>query len=61
MNAPRIKFIRDKFIEVLRDDNDDDGEVDKRIESGRPFEGYEFLDIGCGGGLLSEVIDIVML
>ncbi|TFL18410.1 bifunctional 2-polyprenyl-6-hydroxyphenol methylase/3-demethylubiquinol 3-O-methyltransferase UbiG [Jannaschia formosa] len=30
------------------------GEFDRDLSAGRPFEGLRLLDIGCGGGLLSE-------
>ncbi|WP_170469747.1 bifunctional 2-polyprenyl-6-hydroxyphenol methylase/3-demethylubiquinol 3-O-methyltransferase UbiG [Ruegeria arenilitoris] len=30
------------------------GEFDRDMTSGKPFEGLRLLDIGCGGGLLSE-------
>ncbi|ETX15043.1 3-demethylubiquinone-9 3-methyltransferase [Roseivivax halodurans JCM 10272] len=30
------------------------GEFDRDIRVGRPFEGLSVLDVGCGGGLLSE-------
>ncbi|KAL1924256.1 uncharacterized protein VTP21DRAFT_7291 [Calcarisporiella thermophila] len=44
MNPERIRYIRNQ---VLRD-------VPERIPREPPFEGLRVLDIGCGGGLLSE-------
>jgi 2-polyprenyl-3-methyl-5-hydroxy-6-metoxy-1,4-benzoquinol methylase len=49
MNPVRMQFIRDKLTETLRDE-------DKAAPShGRILEGLDVLDVGCGGGLLSEV------
>ena len=44
LNPARIGFIRDHVTARFGRDS----------EAGRPFEGLELLDIGCGGGLLSE-------
>lgn len=46
MNPVRAKFIRDRVLRVRHDEGMPDA-------SG--LEGMEALDIGCGGGLLSEV------
>jgi len=43
-NPVRLKFIRDTVIAHFGLDND----------QRQPFAGLRFLDIGCGGGLLSE-------
>lgn len=43
-NPVRLAFIRDRVCENFGRDP----------RSARPFEGLRFLDIGCGGGLLSE-------
>ena len=43
-NPVRIAFIRDQVCEAFGRDP----------KSHKPFEGLRFLDIGCGGGLLSE-------
>jgi 2-polyprenyl-6-hydroxyphenyl methylase/3-demethylubiquinone-9 3-methyltransferase len=55
MNPPRVQFIRDKLLEAARDDALDESDVNERETSGRILEGLDVLDVGCGGGLLSEV------
>lgn len=50
MNPIRMQFIREKLLEVSREEN---GEDVKRAEN--ILEGLDVLDVGCGGGLLSEV------
>lgn len=44
LNAFRVGYIREHLAAVLGRDADADG----------PFEGVRVLDIGCGGGILSE-------
>jgi hypothetical protein len=51
MNPVRMQFIRQKMIEIARDD----GEWPDIDEDRSPLEGLNVLDVGCGGGLLSEV------
>lgn len=55
MNPPRMQFIRDKVLEIAREDEDKGEEwVDER--NGAEFlRGVDVLDVGCGGGILSEV------
>lgn len=48
MNPIRMQFVREKLLEAARDD-----EVD--VDDGGVLRGMEVLDVGCGGGLLSEV------
>lgn len=43
-NPVRLGFIRDRICAHFRRDS----------QSGRPLEGLRLLDIGCGGGLVSE-------
>ncbi len=43
-NPVRLAYIRDRVCENF----------DRDPKSHKPFEGLRFLDIGCGGGLLSE-------
>ena len=43
-NPPRLEFIRDTLC----------ARFDRDFRSPRPLEGLRLLDIGCGGGLLSE-------
>ncbi|TEB36593.1 ubiquinone biosynthesis O-methyltransferase, partial [Coprinellus micaceus] len=51
MNPVRVKFIQDKLVEVARDEAADGGES---IQEGSVLRGLNVLDVGCGGGLLSE-------
>ncbi|KAL5523316.1 COQ3 [Sanghuangporus sanghuang] len=52
MNPVRVKFIREKMLEVARDDGlDEEGDS---TENAKILSGLDVLDIGCGGGLLSE-------
>ncbi|WP_158964894.1 bifunctional 2-polyprenyl-6-hydroxyphenol methylase/3-demethylubiquinol 3-O-methyltransferase UbiG [Chachezhania sediminis] len=44
MNPVRLDYITTQIA----------GEFDRDLASPRPFEGLRLLDIGCGGGLLSE-------
>jgi len=44
MNALRVPFIRDGILSVANQENDNP----------KPLKGYKLLDVGCGGGLLSE-------
>ncbi|KAK7061007.1 Hexaprenyldihydroxybenzoate methyltransferase, mitochondrial [Paramarasmius palmivorus] len=50
MNPVRMQFIREKFVEIARDESDD------TINHAKPnvLQGLDVLDVGCGGGLLSE-------
>lgn len=53
MNPPRMQFIRDKILETGRED---EGEAWADERSGAEFlRGMDVLDVGCGGGILSEV------
>ncbi|KAF8159435.1 S-adenosyl-L-methionine-dependent methyltransferase [Crassisporium funariophilum] len=49
MNPVRMQFIRDKLLEVARDEN-----PYAELEGGNVLKGLDVLDVGCGGGLLSE-------
>ena len=49
MNPVRIDFIKQKLHEVQQE------EETPTFSSATPLEGLDVLDIGCGGGLLSEV------
>jgi 2-polyprenyl-6-hydroxyphenyl methylase/3-demethylubiquinone-9 3-methyltransferase len=50
MNPVRIRFIREKLLEVARD------EQPALDASTSVLKGLDVLDVGCGGGLLSEVL-----
>lgn len=45
LNPPRVSYVRDQLV----------GKASDAAQSGQPFAGIKMLDIGCGGGLLSEV------
>lgn len=54
MNPVRMQFIREKFLEVAREELPE-SDVESRERSGLVLKGLDVLDVGCGGGLLSEV------
>lgn len=45
LNPPRVSYVRDQLV----------GADSEAAKSGKPFANVRMLDIGCGGGLLSEV------
>ncbi|KDR80753.1 hypothetical protein GALMADRAFT_1357454 [Galerina marginata CBS 339.88] len=49
MNPVRMHFIREKLLEVAQDEK-----AELEMGSGDVLTGLEVLDVGCGGGLLSE-------
>ncbi|KIM44749.1 hypothetical protein M413DRAFT_67029 [Hebeloma cylindrosporum] len=49
MNPVRMQFIRDKILEVVQDET-----PEVNIEKGDVLKDLDILDVGCGGGLLSE-------
>lgn len=51
MNPVRMKFITDKLLEIAREEDVDT----ESLENGGLLRGLDVLDVGCGGGLLSEV------
>ena len=64
MNPHRIRFIREKLLEVLQSQSDAtttatantiSSNPTQSLESPRVMEGMDVLDVGCGGGILSEV------
>lgn len=69
MNPVRVEFVREKVLRGKEDDEGwtfegrprrkvrGGGEevVDGEGEGGKWLEGMDVLDVGCGGGLLSEV------
>jgi len=56
MNAHRMRFIREKVLEVRREEQEDFGDTVTTAPSSlhRVLEGMDVLDVGCGGGILSE-------
>src|SRR6266850_2378976 len=57
MNPHRMRFIREKVLEVRRDEqqlHDDEDAATRPMVSSRVLEGMDVLDVGCGGGILSE-------
>jgi len=52
MNPVRMQFIREKLLEIAREEQ---GEDDVNSKNGNILRGLDVLDVGCGGGLLSEV------
>ena len=65
MNPHRIRFIREKILQVLQTQLSDatatatpstiSSYPTRTFESPRVMEGMDVLDVGCGGGILSEV------
>jgi hypothetical protein len=64
MNPHRIRFIREKLLEVLQTQPDATTTATTNTISSNPtqslespcvMEGMDVLDVGCGGGILSEV------
>lgn len=62
MNPVRMEFVREKIQMGRVDDKgwtfEDRGKVDADIKkegTGRWLQGMDVLDVGCGGGLLTEV------
>lgn len=56
MNPVRMQFIVDKLLEVAYDEK-----TDTELERSLVLKGLDVLDVGCGGGLLSEVCVFVVL
>lgn len=50
MNPVRMQFIREKVLEISQEENGEDC-----VAESSALEGLDILDVGCGGGLLSEV------
>jgi polyprenyldihydroxybenzoate methyltransferase / 3-demethylubiquinol 3-O-methyltransferase len=50
MNPVRMQFVREKVLEITREEHGEEA-----VKGGNPLEGLDILDVGCGGGLLSEV------
>ncbi|KZS94343.1 ubiquinone biosynthesis O-methyltransferase [Sistotremastrum niveocremeum HHB9708] len=48
MNPVRMQFIRDKLLEISHEEDAEN------VRNGGILEGKDALDVGCGGGLLSE-------
>ncbi|OAX37956.1 ubiquinone biosynthesis O-methyltransferase [Rhizopogon vinicolor AM-OR11-026] len=53
MNPVRVRYIREKLLESTFEDHGEDAR--REMESRREvLKGMDVLDVGCGGGLLSE-------
>src|SRR6266851_3789795 len=59
MNPHRIRFIREKVLQLRCDEqpytSSGAAPATPPLESSRVLEGMDVLDVGCGGGILSEV------
>lgn len=57
MNPVRVGYIRDKIEDAIVDDarTPDQGESRLKALGPKVLSGLDVLDVGCGGGLLSEV------
>lgn len=57
MNPVRVGYIKDKIASTIQDDSPNLVEGGRRLRTlgSRVLSGMKVLDIGCGGGLLSEV------
>lgn len=57
MNKVRVEFLKERLKLVKR--NQDDGSITlqdlKDIDGPFPLRGMRVLDVGCGGGLFTEV------
>jgi len=54
MNPVRVRYIREKLLESIFEDQGEDAR--REMASRRQvLTGMDVLDVGCGGGLLSEV------
>lgn len=51
MNPVRMQFITNKVLEITREEQGEEIAVGRR----KILDGLDVLDVGCGGGLLSEV------
>ncbi|KLO12722.1 3-demethylubiquinone-9 3-methyltransferase [Schizopora paradoxa] len=52
MNPVRMQFVREKILEVSRDE--DEHAAAKLDSTSKILNGLDVLDVGCGGGILSE-------
>ncbi|KAJ3489653.1 hypothetical protein NLI96_g1994 [Meripilus lineatus] len=52
MNPVRMQFVREKLAEIAQEDAPPEAEID----SSKVLQGLNVLDVGCGGGLLSETL-----
>jgi 2-polyprenyl-6-hydroxyphenyl methylase/3-demethylubiquinone-9 3-methyltransferase len=50
MNPVRMRFMADKLLEIAREED-----THTSLEGRDVLQGLHVLDVGCGGGLLSEV------
>ncbi|TFK52841.1 ubiquinone biosynthesis O-methyltransferase [Heliocybe sulcata] len=53
MNPIRMQFIREKMLEIAREEQGEEAAVDMQ-QGANLLKGLDVVDVGCGGGLLSE-------
>jgi len=53
MNPVRMQFVREKILEVVRDEQGEQAALEMENKKD-VLAGLDVLDVGCGGGLLSE-------
>ena len=52
MNPVRMQYVLDKMREVQQDEDDASVHLERPTN---PLNGLDILDVGCGGGLMTEV------
>jgi hypothetical protein len=55
MNPVRMQYIKQKLSEAAMDDGVGEGDDQELEGQSKVLRGKDVLDVGCGGGLLSEV------
>lgn len=55
MNRVRVEFLRERLLEAALYESRDPEADRQKINGPRMLEGLRVLDVGCGGGLFSEV------
>lgn len=60
MNKVRVEFLRERLKMVMRNEPDVTLAKLKELEGPFPLRGKRVLDVGCGGGLFTEVSNLSM-